>query len=65
MTRSVWQVSGSPVDRPYAEVFFEYGVALIGPGHDGPWQPGRTGVDAGCRRERACVGDDAVSGKRT
>lgn len=43
----VWQVSGGPVDRPYAEVFLEYGVALIGPGHDGPWQPGRTGVDAG------------------
>ena len=43
----VWQVSGGPVDRPYAEVFLEYGVVLIGPGHDGPWQPGRTGTDAG------------------
>ena len=29
------------------EVFLDHGVALIGPGHDGPWQPGRTGIDAG------------------
>ena len=41
MTSSVWQVSGGPADRPYAEVFLKYGVALIGPGEDGPWQPGR------------------------
>ncbi len=44
---AVWQVSGGPVDRPYAEIFLEHGVALIGPGHDGPWQPGRTHMDAG------------------
>jgi len=43
----VWQVSGGPVDRPYAQVFLDSGVALIGPGHDGPWQPGRTDMDAG------------------
>jgi len=47
MTPAVWQVSGGPVDRPYAEVFLEHGVALIGPGNDGPWQPGRTHIDAG------------------
>ncbi len=44
---AVWQVSGGPVDRPYAETFLKYGVALIGPGNDGPWQPGRTDVGAG------------------
>lgn len=44
---AVWQVSGGPVDRPYAQVFLDYGVALIGPGHDGPWQPGRADIDAG------------------
>ena len=41
MTSSVWQVSGGPADRPYADVFLKNGVALIGPGEDGPWQPGR------------------------
>ncbi len=40
-TPSVWQVSGGPVDRPYADVFLNYGVALIGPGGGGPWRPGR------------------------
>ena len=34
----VWQVSGGPVDRPYAEVFLQYGVALIGTG-GGAWRP--------------------------
>jgi len=42
---AVWQVSGGPLDRPYAELFLESGVALIGPGHDGPWQPGRKDME--------------------
>ncbi|MCJ7824868.1 MAG: hypothetical protein MUP44_08215 [Anaerolineales bacterium] len=40
-TPNVWQISGGPVDRPYAEIFLKHSVALIGPGEDGPWRPGR------------------------
>jgi len=40
-TPNVWQISGGPVDRPYAEVFLKHGVVLLGPGDEGPWQPGR------------------------
>ncbi len=39
---NVWQVSGGPANRTYADVFLKYGVALIGPGDAGPWQPDRT-----------------------
>lgn len=42
-TTAVWQVSGGPVDRPYAELFLTHGVALIGPGDDGPWRAERPG----------------------
>ncbi len=35
---AVWQISGGPADRPYAEIFLEHGVALLGPGGDGPWR---------------------------
>ena len=38
---AVWQVSGGPIDRPYGEVFLRHGVALIGPGEDGPWRSGQ------------------------
>lgn len=38
--RSVWQVSGGPANRSYADVFLKYGVALIGPGDTGPWHSG-------------------------
>lgn len=41
-TPSVWQISGGPVDRPYAEIFLMYGVALLGPSGDGPWRPERS-----------------------
>lgn len=34
----VWQVSGGPTDRPYSDTFLRYGVALIGPGDNGPWR---------------------------
>ena len=44
-TTTVWQVSGGPVDRPYAEVFLAYGVALVGPGDDGPWRVGHDSHD--------------------
>jgi len=32
------------VDRPYAEVLLKHGVALIGPGGNGPWRPGRDDI---------------------
>lgn len=41
MTRAVWQISGGPASRSYAEVFLQHGVALIGPGDAGPWNPER------------------------
>lgn len=40
--RSVWQVSGGPFDRSYADLFVNHGVALIGPGDPGPWQSDRS-----------------------
>jgi hypothetical protein len=40
-TRAVWQVSGGPGNRSYADVFLGHGVALIGPGDAGPWTPER------------------------
>ena len=33
----VWQISGGPVSRAYADVFLRHGVALVGPGDAGPW----------------------------
>jgi len=35
--RAVWQVSAGPASRTYADIFFKYGVALVGPGDAGPW----------------------------
>lgn len=35
--RAVWQMSGGPISRSYADVFLQHGVALIGPGDAGPW----------------------------
>ncbi len=40
-SQSVWQISGGPASRPYADVFVQYGVALIGSGDAGPWTPER------------------------
>ena len=36
---SIWQLAGGPTSRPYADVFLEYGVGLIGPGYAGRWKP--------------------------
>jgi hypothetical protein len=41
MSRTVWQISGGPPSRSYADVFLKYGVGLIGPGDAGPWKPER------------------------
>lgn len=38
----MWQVSGGPTDRCYADQFMDYGVALIGPGDAGSWEPGQS-----------------------
>ena len=40
-TRGVWQVSGGPANRSYADIFLRHAVALIGPGDAGPWSPSR------------------------
>jgi len=39
---SVWQLSGGPSNRPYADIFLKYSIGLIGPGDTGPWNPQRT-----------------------
>lgn len=38
---AVWQISGGPASRSYAEIFLKHGVALIGPGDAGPWKSER------------------------
>ncbi len=38
---AVWQISAGPTSRAYGEIFMRYGVALIGPGDAGPWNPAR------------------------
>jgi hypothetical protein len=35
--RTIWQISGGPASRTYAETFLTYGVGLIGPGWLGAW----------------------------
>ena len=45
--RVVWQVSGGPAARSYAEEFLKHGVALIGPGDAGRWTPERDDSDFG------------------
>jgi len=39
--RGVWQISGGPSARDYADVLLRHGVALVGPGDAGPWTPER------------------------
>ncbi len=41
MSRAVWQISSGPSSRAYAGVFLKYGVALVGPGDAGAWNPER------------------------
>jgi hypothetical protein len=35
MSPHVWQISGGPASRSYADVFLRRGVGLIGPGDPG------------------------------
>jgi hypothetical protein len=37
--RTVWQISGGPSSRSFAQSFLDHGVGLIGPGYVGPWTP--------------------------
>jgi hypothetical protein len=39
--RVVWQISGGPSSRSYADILLQYGVALIGPGDAGSWMSER------------------------
>ena len=41
ISRAIWQLSGGPASRPYADVFLQHGVGLIGPGDAGAWRPDR------------------------
>jgi hypothetical protein len=60
--RRVWQISGGPASRSYADVFLRYGVALIGPGYAGRWERGKPdgpfeGPYTRCLAEEVAVGD--------
>ena len=44
-TRTIWQISGGPASRSYADVFLRHGVGLIGPGDPGPWSGARYDYD--------------------
>ncbi len=39
MPRTVWQITGGPPNRSYADLFVRHGVALLGPGDAGAWRP--------------------------
>ncbi len=43
--RTIWQLSGGPASRSYAEVFVRHGVGLVGPGDPGPWNAERSDED--------------------
>jgi len=45
LSRAIWQLAGGPATRPYADVFFMYGVGLIGPGDPGTWSQKRSDDD--------------------
>jgi len=47
MNCQVWQISGGPGSRSYADVFLRHGVGLIGPGDSGAWAPDRSDEDFG------------------
>ncbi len=41
----VWQLSGGPASRSYADVFVRHAVGLLGPGDPGRWHPERSDQD--------------------
>lgn len=62
---NIWQISGGPANRAYADVFLKYGVALIAPGDSGPWRPEREEMDDAVRRFAAEVQENDVVLLRT
>jgi len=47
LDRTIWQLSGGPASRSYAEVFVRHGVGLVGPGDPGAWNAERSDEDYG------------------
>ncbi len=43
--RTIWQISGGPASRAFADVFLRHGVGLIGSGDAGPWTADRDDED--------------------
>src|SRR5947208_14539379 len=43
--RTLWQISGGPASRPWADVLVRHGVGLLGPGDAGIWSPSRNDAD--------------------
>ena len=41
----IWQLSGGPASRSYADLFLRHGVGLVGPGDPGPWSEVRYDFD--------------------
>ena len=60
--RAIWQVSAGDSNRSYADLFLKYGVALIGPGDAGRWDPDRSDEEFAGRfvryfADQLCSGD--------
>jgi hypothetical protein len=45
--RTIWQISAGPASRNYEDLFFQYGVALIGPAGPGVWTLDRSDTNYG------------------
>jgi len=43
--RTIWQLSGGPTSRSYADVFLRHSIGLLGPGDSGRWRPDRSDED--------------------
>lgn len=41
-SQAIWQVSGGPAGRSYADHLIRHGVVLVGSGDAGPWHSGRS-----------------------
>ena len=44
---SIWQLACGTADRTYDDLLIKYGVALVGPGDTGAWNPGRSDEEFG------------------
>lgn len=43
--RTIWQLSGGPASRTYADVFVRHAIGLVGPGDPGRWHAERSDED--------------------